>query len=250
MSDTSPTTKSLAANLCAQLHSQVHVWYCLPLDIRDKKKLATYKAVLSDQEQERYQRFHFEKDRHSYLVSHALLRYALSQYFDVLPARWQFSANHQGKPSLSSAHKLPEIYFNLSHTDGLSACVITANRECGIDVEHQSRNNNLQAVAQRMFAEEERAGLNQQNIEQKFYALWTLREAYVKALGSGLSGSSKEFYFDVNKQDLSVKLFRKKKSADNRNWQFHLHHPATEHVLALAYESPEEVLLQIKELIP
>jgi len=248
----SPDTTKLYDNL----NSQVHVWYCLPPAIQAKKKLAKYETVLSSQEIKRYQQFQFEKDKHSYLVSHALLRYALSQYAEVAPKQWQFDSGQHGKPHLLATGELSTICFNLSHTDGLAACVISKRRACGIDVEHRLRKNNLMAVARRMFAEEEllsleRKHIEQQHVEQQFYALWTLREAYVKALGTGLAGSAKEFYFKIDNKDLSVQLFHKKRqTCDTNNWYFSLHNPTAEHTLALAYESAEDVSLQVNLFIP
>jgi 4'-phosphopantetheinyl transferase len=245
MIDSPVTTK-----LYDRLQSEVHVWFCLPLLIQDESKLSEYKSVLSIQEMERYHRFHFENDKHSYLVSHALLRHSLSKYADVPASDWQFSDNEHGKPELMSS-VVPDICFNLTHTDGLSACVIALNRNCGIDAENINRRNKLEAVAQRMFAEEELVLLDDKNIKQHFYHLWTLREAYVKALGTGLAGSSKEFYFDVDKNDLSVVMHHKnKQDVDDKNWHFRLYEPTLEHVLAVGFESFDDAQVFMAELIP
>lgn len=247
----STAASSTAATLYDSLRSQVHVWFCQPEKIQDQSKLSEYKSVLSDQEIERYHGIHFEKDKHSYLVSHVLLRYALSKYADVSASQWQFSSNDHGKPSLIPSSVIPDIRFNLTHTEGLSACIITAKKDCGIDAENTQRNNKLSAVAKRMFAEEELALLNTENIEQQFYYYWTLREAYVKALGTGIAGSSKEFYFDIDNTDLNVLMYHKdnRKKADKK-WRFSLYQPTSQHVLALAFESDENMQVVMTELIP
>ena len=69
-----------------QLQQQLHVWLTVPEDITDPDTLSDYLVLLSEEERERQQRFHFEKDRHSFLVSHALVRKVLSMYVDVDPA--------------------------------------------------------------------------------------------------------------------------------------------------------------------
>ena len=245
------TTDRITTALYDSLQTQVHVWFCQPAKIQDRLKLSEYESVLSDDEIERYHAMHFEKDKHSYLVSHALLRNALSKYADLPASQWQFSSNEHGKPSLLSPPAMPDIRFNLTHTDGLSACIITAERDCGIDAENKQRNTRLAAVAQRMFAEEELVMLDESNIEQQFYYYWTLREAYVKALGTGIAGSSRTYYFDIDNTDLSVALYHKniQKNFD-KNWRFKLYKPTQQHVLALCFDSAKNMQIVVSELIP
>ncbi len=145
-----------------------------------------------------------------------------------------------------------DIDFNLTHTDGLCACVVTLNRACGIDAENIHRTNRLNAVAQRMFAEEELLMLDENTDGQyQFFNFWTLREAYVKALGTGLGGSSKEYYFNVDTTDLSASIiFRNSRQTESNNWQFNLFEPTEQHRLAVAFESAEPMPVQITEFIP
>jgi 4'-phosphopantetheinyl transferase len=245
---------------------------------------------LSTQEIERYERFNFDKDRHNYLVSHALLRHALSKYSAVItPSQWQFSSNAHGKPELQQSvtpdTDAPVIRFNLTHTDGLCACVVTLNKTCGIDAENIHRQNNLAAVARRMFADEELKMLHQSADEkQQFFNFWTLREAYVKALGTGLAGSSKDYYFsldttgsldstgslntrgslnasnvnvgNVNTGNVNtggraaVINYRNRRLVGKSQWHFHLFEPTNAHCLAIAFESDESMLVHISELVP
>jgi len=242
--------KPVTTPLYNRLQTQVHVWFCQPSAVNDAQKLAEYKAVLSAPEFERYHRFHAEKDRHSYLVSHALLRYVLSKYAALPASHWQFVCGEHGKPALASS-ELPGLCFNLTHTDGLSACVISAGRRCGIDAENILRKNKLEAVARRMFTDEELAQLNEDNIETRFYSFWTLREAYVKALGTGLAGSSKDFYFDVAPDGSAAEIkHRSGASGDRQNWRFALYQPTSAHALAVGVESADEVQIVSTEFVP
>ena len=250
-------------SLLKSLQSEVHVWFCNPERIQDEAKISAYNSVLSAQEMHQHDRFHFEKDKHSYLVSHALLRHALSKYSTVRALQWQFSCNTHGKPELVKDTvaldiDIPAISFNLTHTDGLCACVVTLDRTCGIDAENIHRKNRLAAVAQRMFAEEELKVLQENPDEQhQFYNFWTLREAYVKALGTGLAGSSKDYYFSVKPKgsvvaaDRTVSInFRNRRQAESSHWQFDLFEPTEDHRLAVAFESQEPMPVQILEFIP
>ncbi len=230
-------------NLIGSLESETHVWFCRPDEITDKVILDEYLSILSNEEREKYQRFHFEKDSHSYLVSHALVRKVLSRYCNVQPEAWKFSFNRHGKPEILSSIECQNIKFNLSHTDGLSACVVSLNNDCGVDVENIHRKNKLHAVSERMFAEQETKTLlacDESEVQKSFFDFWTLREAYVKAIGTGLGGSSKEFYFIIdtageatNIRAANINFVDSKKKADLA-WQFFLLEPSLEHVAAIA----------------
>lgn len=100
----------------------------------------------------------------------------------------------------------PQLCFNLSHTQSLIACAITNGSQVGIDVEEQGRilSSDALAFARRKFSEEEAVGLEQitDPVERnrRFLQLWTLKEAYLKALGKGVSGTTLKditFHFSV-----------------------------------------------------
>ncbi len=240
--------RPVTTELYDRLQSQVHVWFCQPSLIHDAQKLAEYEAVLSNREVERYRRFQFDKDRRGYLVAHALLRHALSKYAGLPASQWQFDIGEHGKPVLHSS-VLPDLHFNLTHTEDLTACVISSGRRCGIDAENIHRKNKLDAVARRMFAEEELAQLDEKNTETQFYAFWTLREAYLKALGTGLAASSKDFYFDLKPPGAALRC-RNALSGGAENWRFSLFEPTPVHMLAVGVESSDDVPVVVSELIP
>jgi 4'-phosphopantetheinyl transferase len=232
------------------LQSQVHVWFCFPESVQDEARLDRYRSVLSTQETERYHRFNFDKDKHSYLVAHALLRHVLSKYIDIEESQWQFARNEHGRPELLMPSGTPGIKFNLTHTDGLCACIITLDKACGIDAENIHRKNRLDAVARRMFADEELAQLDDDSLQHQFYYFWTLREAYVKALGTGLVGSSKDFYFDISTGDKKAVFHHKKNKGNEADWQFGSFQPSNDHMLSVAVESPAPMQIQMTELVP
>lgn len=240
----------------SDLENEIHVWFCCPDEVTDAVKLDGYRSLLSVEENQRQQRFHSTKDQHSYLVSHALVRKVLSMYCDIAPEQWLFAFNQHGKPEISpeilAALDCPPIKFNLSHTAGLSACVVSLNDACGVDVENIQRKNKLLSIAGRMFAEQELETLRDipdDEMRNKFFDYWTLREAYVKALGSGLSGSSKQFYFNIKPHDGAVRTaeicFTDKASGVNNAWQFALLKPSTDHTIAVALQSSDRVLKKI-----
>jgi 4'-phosphopantetheinyl transferase len=76
--------------------------------------------LLSQEEQRQQLRFHFERDRHRYLVTRAMQRTVLSKYVGIAPRDWRFTSNDYGRPSIAAEHAAARgLEFNLSHTDGL-----------------------------------------------------------------------------------------------------------------------------------
>ena len=256
-------------SLLENLRSEVHVWYCRPEAIEDENRLSAYRSVLSEQEKEKLDRFRFSSDRRNYLVSHAMLRVLLSEYISVAASDIPFSHNDHGKPALANHTELPAIQFNLTHTDGLCACVIALDIACGIDAENIHRKNNLAALAQRMFSDEEQEAMMRAAQPDCFYDFWTLRESYVKALGTGLAGSSKDFFFTVADtagqdnymQDMVMQrmatlnhgseshLSRADRQGNHvsEDWRFLLSSPTRQHRMAVAYASSKPLHVKLCE---
>ena len=164
-----------------------------PADSVWPERSAALLAVLSDDERVKLRRFRFERDRRMYLVAHALLRNTLSCYADVPPEAWQFRPGSHGRPEISAP--ATQLRFSLSHTAGLAACAVILERDIGVDVEDRSRPVAAD-VAERFFSERERRDLRRASIDHrdgKFLEYWTLKEAYAKARGLGLSLPLEQF---------------------------------------------------------
>ena len=219
-----------------RLDQETHVWYVKPETVRDKMVLDTCMDALSEQEREQYRRFRFPDDSHHYLVSHALVRYALSAYFDMRPREWVFSLSDRGRPELANPG-LPPIRFNLSHTKGLAACVVNLSSDCGVDVERIYARHNPIGVAKRMFSTAEYEHMLQLHGHEQleyFFTRWTLREAYVKARGIGISFPTHKLNFTVE-SDSDIKIdFDPDIQDDGGGWQFQLLPLSTEHVTSVA----------------
>jgi 4'-phosphopantetheinyl transferase len=223
-----------------RLENEVHVWFSTPEAVTDPGQLADYMSILSPQEQERHQRFHFEKDRHSFLVSHALVRKVLSSYVDVDPAEWQFSAGRHGRPEIAGPAGVPALRFNLTHTAGLTGCLVTLDADCGIDAELITRRGSLQAIAEKMFADAELVTLNKLDgraFLEQFFIFWTLREAYCKALGVGLGFSKKDYAFETGSDDRVRIRSDSQAGASDGDWQFTILRPGADHLVAVAVRS-------------
>jgi len=183
--------------------SDVHLWFCKTQHLADEAMAAADRS-LSTEERARRDRFRFAADRRDFAIAHDLLRRTLSRYADLSPADWQFTKNKFGKPSIDSRDPhLAAISFSLSHTRGFVACGVTLTEALGVDVERADRSRSAMQIAESYFSKQEIASLRRQSDEMRrvrFAELWTLKEAFWKAIGVGLSGSLASASFQVEER--------------------------------------------------
>ncbi len=174
----------------------VHVWLAYADDIAPEL-MASYGALLTPVELEREAGFRFARDRELFRLTRAVQRVVLSAYVDIRPDAWRFRIDERGRPWID-APVVDAPVFNLSNTHGLVACAVS-HAEVGVDVEEvESRPAPLE-VARDYFSPRELAGLRALAPERqprRFYDLWTLKEAYLKARGMGLGIPLDRFSFD------------------------------------------------------
>ncbi|HEC12596.1 MAG TPA: 4'-phosphopantetheinyl transferase superfamily protein, partial [Acidiferrobacteraceae bacterium] len=219
-----------------QLQQEIHVWFARPNHASNPARLDQYRDILSAQETTRYRRFHFSTDSHHYLIAHALLRHALSKYTDIAPTDWTFSYGKHGRPEISNPN-VPALRFNLTHTAGLVGCVVTLDNNCGIDAEAISDRHNPAGVAKRMFSVNECLEMQQLKGAAQldyFFTRWTLREAYVKARGIGISFPTSKLQFRVDDEARVEVMFETGLHENEHDWCFHLLRPTPEHIAAIA----------------
>ncbi|CAK9145929.1 unnamed protein product [Ilex paraguariensis] len=173
--------------------TETHLWYLLPNEVKRKPLIDQYLEFLSPCEKE-----YVFSMRGEELRKRALLARALTNP-EVNPRSLKFRKNIHGKPEVDWQHSddwnPPPMNFNLSHTSSLIACGVTLDSQIGIDVEEKQwkTKNNILAFAWRYFSRYEvelLTAISDLEVQcQEFIILWTLKEAYVKALGRGFSGS-------------------------------------------------------------
>ena len=147
-------------------------------------------GLLSADEHSRASRFHFARDRRRYTVSRALLRLLLARYLERPARQIEFDYSEQGKPLLRTGSTKDELSFNLSHSEDLVVYAIARTPAIGVDVEHVRPHVDVDALAQVVLTPAEQEILRrvrQADRHRSFVVLWTLKEAYLKALGLGLS---------------------------------------------------------------
>jgi 4'-phosphopantetheinyl transferase len=180
-----------------------HLWICDLEALREPALLESYDCLLDAQERRRAGRFVFERDRHRFLVSHALLRHVLSLYGGLAPREWRFVEGVHGKPGLAIGQGDGMPAFNLSHSGSLGLLAVHAGTaSLGADIEFHRPARDFGALARRYFAPAEAARLNGlagEALASEFYDFWTLKEAFVKARGDGLRQSLADFWFDLDR---------------------------------------------------
>jgi 4'-phosphopantetheinyl transferase len=147
-------------------------------------------GLLSPDERQRAARFAFERDRRRYIVARARLRQLLGERLGAVPESLQFVYNPYGKPALARRPETRDLRFNLSYCGDVAVYAFAEGREVGVDVEEVRRLPDADEVAMRFFSRRERAAylrLPLRERPQGFFNCWTRKEAFIKALGDGLS---------------------------------------------------------------
>jgi 4'-phosphopantetheinyl transferase len=170
------------------------------VDRLDEPAVTGWLSTLDEIERARAARFVFPRHRVQFITAHALVRTALGRLCGVPPAAWRFVADAHGKPSAWLEDGPAPVSFNLSHTEGMVGLAIRlgAGWAIGFDLEPVARTVDL-AVADRFFAAREVAwlgGLAESARAEGFVRLWTLKEAFIKATGKGLTQNLAAFSFD------------------------------------------------------
>ncbi|HKB13827.1 MAG TPA: 4'-phosphopantetheinyl transferase superfamily protein [Vicinamibacterales bacterium] len=192
------------------------------------ESLAEAIETLADEERERCAQIRFAAAARDYAAAHALLRRVLSRG-NATPVRdWRFTRGESGKPLLIARPGQPAPSFSLSHTHGLVACAIAAS-EIGVDVELTSRPVDTARIADRFFSRQETLALDALDGAAKvdrFFDLWLLKEALVKALGRRMATSMRELAFVVDESsDGPVARIATSAGIDPTRWAFRLFTP-------------------------
>jgi 4'-phosphopantetheinyl transferase len=218
------------------LAHEAHVWLTFPEAISDSSVQEGYRQLLSPAEIERLGEIGSARVRHQYLVTRALVRTTLSRYVAVRPEDWVFEISGGGRPEIASP-SASGLRFNLSHTRGVVACLVTDGIDAGVDVENIERSLDVQGLAERRFAVEEAAELRScpADLEQRhFFGLWTLKEAYLKACGHGITRPLRSVVFSLaGGESLGARLDPPLEDRAE-DWQFGLFELSSSVLMAIA----------------
>ena len=238
---TAPNTPDLLAPV-STVSIQVR-W--LVLDDVAPEQWGQLALLLDDTERTRAARFHFERDRQAYFAAHALARAMLSGQAPRPLSNWRFATNVHGKPEVLREPGTPPLRFNLSHTRGLVALALTLEHDVGIDVELVDSKRFSFDLAARTFAPEEVDLLRATPAADQpaaLFAIWTLKEAIIKAMGRGLSMPLADFALSLD--PLAVR-FLKPHGEDSARWFLRRFAPTQTHAMAVALRHPDPAAVSV-----
>ena len=149
------------------------------------------RKFLTVSEVEKSQRFRFNKDRVSYIVVHGLLRMMLGRHLGISPQEVSMVYNSYGKPAVSGCSR--NVCFNMTSRAGVSVLAFDSENEIGVDVERLDEAFEFESIVKRFFPAKEIQYIFQSkvNSRQRFYQIWTRKEAYLKAIGTGITENLK-----------------------------------------------------------
>jgi 4'-phosphopantetheinyl transferase len=168
-------------------NDNVHLWRAfldvVPETLRPEEKLSLGDLALASH-------FVFARDRDRFVAGRMILREILGKYLGRPSAEITFIYGPQRKPQVSLNDSDPPIRFNISHSAGLAVYAIVLNREIGVDIEAIRDDLPTQEITDRFFSDREISEFRSLPVHKRneaFFLCWTRKEAYLKALGSGLS---------------------------------------------------------------
>jgi len=230
---------------------EVHLW-----TVRLESSESTFAPAfswLSADEAERAGRFRFEKHRRAFVLGRAVLRALAANYLRIAPTDVSFTYGPKGKPALAGAawplsDTACSLRFNVSNSGDLAAYAFTLDCEIGVDVEHRRRMADIEAIARRFFAPAEVAelmGLAEADRPEGFFNCWTRKEAYIKAVGDGLSVPLNSFQVTLQPGVAARMVGLDGSAAAAERWTLHAFTPAPDYAGAIAYcDRPRPLTVQ------
>lgn len=179
---------------------EIHLWRAR-LE-RTPSFLSRLIQSLSSDEIERAESFRFESDRNQFIACRGILRMLLGIYLNAMPTSLQFCFGLHGKPYLKDVGMHTNLQFNLSHSDGLALYAVAEAANIGVDIERIRPLPEAEDIARQFFTSLEQTKIKQLPAADRaegFLRFWTLKEAYLKASGTGIVQ-------DLSKPDVSWSL--------------------------------------------
>jgi 4'-phosphopantetheinyl transferase len=224
--------------------NQVHVYYAY-LNQR-ASQLHQLAQTLSEDERVRAEQLHFEQDKNRFIARRGLLRTILGSYLGTQPGQLQFSYGRYGKPTLAKPFVSNSLHFNMSHSNGLALYAITVGRPLGVDLEYVRPIGEAEQIAERFFSAQENAvfrTLPASDKNQAFFYCWTRKEAYLKAIGDGLTRPSNQFSVLLDSWEPASPLSVTGDPKEVSGWTLQTLTPVPDYVAALAVEGHERRLM-------
>lgn len=196
--------------------NQVHIWSASITN--HENRLPVYWSFLTNEEKEKAQKFKFLKDKNCFVIAKGILRKLLASYLSLSPKEINLKLGEYGKPFL---HHSSNLQFNISHSRSEILLGFIQTLPIGIDIEYTKREIDVKNIAKHFFAEEEIEALLKLDTKyqtQAFYSCWTRKEAFIKALGSGLSFPLAEFVVSLDSLKKAKLIATKWDKKEKEKW--------------------------------
>jgi len=233
------------------LQRSAHVVYVRTQRMLTSCSEGTLLTYLSNTERERHARFPCHQTAKLYLTSHVLTRGLLAQVLGYMPHELTFTTNTWGRPELSGTAADSGVRFSVSYAPGLVACALSLHADIGVDVEYELRDVAIDSAIQRVCSVSERAALMRLAASEqrtRFFELWTLKEAYGKALGRGLTASLSSVSFDIKHPDRVQAHFAEGVRERAEDWTFVQRALPPAHRIAVALRAGRAAQIRMCEL--
>lgn len=217
---------------------QVHLWRA-SLD-PPSVILEDLAYILSKDEIAKANKYRFPQHRCRFIAARGILRQLLGQYLQISPSSIEFQYGDRGKPYLSKSIFSSSLEFNISHSQGYALYGFSLNHAIGVDLEYLRPMKDAAQIAQRFFSPQEfefvncLSGKQQQRV---FFKLWTAKEAYLKATGTGLAGSLASIDIDFDQAEIPCLKSIKGNTAAIVPWSMYSCIPAHDCVGAIAIKT-------------
>lgn len=226
--DAAPKNINLSSN-------DIHIW-CADLDLPNLR-VEELARILSADELARANKFHFDEHRKRFIVRRGILRTLLGSYLDIEPNQLQFDYNSRGKPALKKNSGGDRLRFNLSDSQGMALYALTRDRDLGVDLEHIRPMKDAEQLVKRFFSDREYAEFSQLDRDRQevtFFTCWTRKEAYIKAIGEGLSLPLDRFEISISPEEPAKLLSIQGDAQLAEGWLLQDLKPASGYAAALA----------------
>lgn len=222
------------------------------LDV-DANALNVLAGLLREDERQRANRFHCERERRHFIVARGRLRQLLAARLNIHPRSVELSYGEQGKPLLAPGSAAMDWCFNVSRSRGLALFAFCRGREVGIDVEAVLPVPEADEVAAHFFSRNELAAyraLDPRDRQTGFFNCWTRKEAFVKALGYGLRYPLGNFDVSLAPATIATILRVGDARGEDCGWCLRSFSPAPGYIAAVVVERPRPAVNDAVRLQP
>jgi len=220
-----------------------HLWFLDTGIFGESATTHEWLARLEHHERVRYSAYRTAAAKRGYLGTRALARIALAHYSGEPAERLCFGMERLGRPELTSP-SMPRLFFSLANTRQLAVGLFAFDRNVGVDVELVAPIGTVE-IAECFFSPQESAELVTLADDarlSRFYELWTLREAYLKARGLGLTLPLDQMDFRWAPSGTVHAKFGPSIRDDPAHWQFGFSWLTARHLAATCIRRPSSGL--------